>query len=249
MRLTEHVYLVAGGPFGGFGLTSAPDCHVYLIDGGSEKVLIDSGLGIHEGVEQLADNIAGHGFDPSEIDVIAMTHYHADHAGGAARLQGELGARLAIHHEAVGPLEAADEEATGLSAAREAGVFPEDATLRPCSVELRLEEGDEIPVGEGSLKFVPTPGHSMGHGSFLLTGLGDPALFSGDALFWAGRILLQAVPDCDLQDSIASVRRLASAQFQGFFPGHGALTVKGGRIHAEMAKGEIEALGVPKSIL
>ena len=44
MRLTPDVCLVGGGMFG-FGLTSPGDCHVYLLDGGDELVLIDAGIG------------------------------------------------------------------------------------------------------------------------------------------------------------------------------------------------------------
>lgn len=249
MKLTEHIYLVGGGPFTGFGVTSGADCHVYLIDGGEKLVLIDSGLGLDDGFNQLVSNIRDHGFDPQDIDVVALTHYHADHAGGAARAQTEFGADLAIHHEAASSLEKADEDATGLRAAREAGVFPESAHMMPCRVKLGLEDGDEVSVGPGRLRFVSTPGHCKGHGSFLLDGLGEPALFTGDALFWAGRILLQAVPDCDLQASLESLRRLASLGFQGFYPGHGAIAVSGGSVHAEMAMSKIESLSVPGSII
>ncbi len=249
MKLTEHIYLVGGGPFTGFGITSGADCHVYLIDGGDELVLIDSGLGLDDGFEQLVANIANHGFDPERIDVVALTHYHADHAGGASKAQTEFGADLAIHHDAASSLENADEDATGLRAARDAGVFPDEAHLSPCTVQFGLEDGDEVSVGRGRLRFVSTPGHCRGHGSFLLTGLGEPALFTGDALFWAGRILLQAVADCDLQASLESLRRLASLEFEGFYPGHGAIAVSGGSVHAGMAKSEVESLRVPGSII
>jgi hydroxyacylglutathione hydrolase len=249
MQLTDHIYLVGGGPFTGFGLTSGPDCHIYLIDGGDELALVDSGLGVGGDFERLVENITDHGFDPGDIATVALTHYHGDHAGGAARAQREFEATLAIHADAADPLEAADESATGLEAARAAGVFPAGARLEECSVGMRLEDGDEITVGELTLRFIATPGHARGHGSYLLEGTQTAGLFTGDALFWAGRILLQAVPDCDLQDSIESLRRLASLEFEGFFPGHGALSVEGGQVHAAMAKAEIDALGVPRNIV
>ena len=249
MKLTESVYLVGGGPFSGFGLTSQSDCHVYLIDGETELVLVDCGLGNPAGFDELAANIDALGFDPQNVTTVALTHFHGDHAGGAARARRLFGAEIAIAAEAAPFLEAGDEEATGLRAARDAGVFPEDAVLEPCEVDRPLRESDTIPVGPGVLHFIPTPGHALGHGSFLLTGLGRPALFAGDALFWAGRILLQAVPDCDLQASIASVERLATLEFDAFLPGHGAVTVAGGSLHTALAKGAIDRLEVPKSIL
>lgn len=250
MRLTEHVHLVGGGPFSGFGLTSAADSHVYLVDGGDGLALVDVGLGMADGFDELVANIRGAGFDPEDVAQVVITHYHADHAAGAARVRDSLGASVAIGGEAADSVEAGDEDTTGLTAARAAGVFPAEARFPPCPVARRLRDGDVVRVGEATLTFVATPGHCRGHGSYLLGGEGvRPALFAGDALFWAGRILLQAVPDCHLQESIESVRRLAGLAFEAFLPGHGAVTVAGGRMHAEMALAEIERLGVPKPIL
>lgn len=249
MQLTDHIYLVGGGPFTGFGLTSGPDCHVYLIDGGDELALVDCGLGLSDDFERMGQNISKLGFDPTDIATVALTHYHGDHAGGAARSQKDFGAKLAIGADAAPALETADEVTTGVQAAREAGIFPAEAGLEECTVDTRLSDGDVIEVGGLSLSFVSTPGHAQGHGSYLLNGEGEQALFTGDSLFWAGRILLQAVPDCDLQESLESLRRMAALEFSGFFPGHGALAIDGGDIHAAMAKAEIDKLGVPKSLL
>ena len=116
-------------------------------------------------------------------------------------------------------------------------------------MDRRLTDGDVIEVGELSLRFVPTPGHARGHGSYLLSGEEGNALFTGDSLFWAGKILLQAVEDCDLQESLESLQRMAALDFEGFFPGHGALAVEGGHVHAAMAQAEIEKLGVPKNLV
>ena len=249
MQLTDHIYLVGGGPFTGFGLTSGADCHVYLVDGGDELALVDCGLGLADDFERMGQNISKLGFDPLDISTVALTHYHGDHAGGAARAQRDFRAKLAIGADASSALESADEATTGMQAARQAGIFPAEAILEECTVDLKLSDGDVIEVGELSLRFVPTPGHARGHGSYLLSGTGEKALFTGDSLFWAGKILLQAVPDCDLQESIESLQRMAALEFSGFFPGHGALAIEGGHVHADMAKAEIDKLGIPKSLV
>jgi glyoxylase-like metal-dependent hydrolase (beta-lactamase superfamily II) len=249
MKINDRVYLVGGGPFSGFGLTPDADSHVYLIDGGTELALVDCGLGLDTGFAALLGNIRDAGFDPEEIATAFITHYHGDHAGAAGRIRTELGARLAVSADAASALENGDEEATGFAAAREAGIFPPDARLRPTTVDERLIDGDELAVGEVTVRFVATPGHCAGHGSYLLSGAGPTALFAGDAVFWAGRILLQSVPDCDLQLSNASVRKLADLEFEAFLPGHGAITVAGGKIHPQMAAAEIGNLAVPKGIL
>lgn len=250
MRLSEHIYLVGGGPVTGFGLTPGSDSHVYLIDAGGRLLLVDAGLGTSDGFEGLTANISAHGFDPEDVEVVALTHYHGDHAGGAATARSELGSAIAIGASAADALESGDEEATGMRAAREAGIFGEDDVMSSCVVDMRLEDDEVIPAGEGILRYVATPGHCSGHGAYLLSGLGEPpALFSGDSVFWAGRILLQAVPDCDLQDSIESIRRLDRLEFEAFLPGHGAIAMSGGKAHVAMAITEIESLGVPKSLL
>lgn len=213
MKLTDNVHLVGGGPFSGFGLTSAPDSHVYLVDGGSEIALIDCGLGLSDSFTELEANIAAAGFDPRDISTVFVTHHHADHAGGVHLAGERLGARIAISADSAHVIEAADEKASGLAAARDAGVFPSEAKLTPTLVDDRLADGDELDVGDTRIRFIATPGHCAGHGAYLLTGVGHDALFAGDAVFWAGRILLQAVPDCDLQASHESISRLAALDF------------------------------------
>ena len=106
-----------------------------------------------------------------------------------------------------------------------------------------------MKVGDATIRFLAAPGHCTGHGAYSLTGVGHDALFAGDAVFWAGRILLQAVPDCDLQASLETVRRLATLKFEAFFPGHGAITIRGGSVHPGTAKAEIDKLAIPKAIL
>jgi hydroxyacylglutathione hydrolase len=53
MRLTPEVHLVGSGD-SGFGLTDPFDCHVYLLDGGSEAALVDAGIGT--GVDEILAN-------------------------------------------------------------------------------------------------------------------------------------------------------------------------------------------------
>jgi glyoxylase-like metal-dependent hydrolase (beta-lactamase superfamily II) len=249
MQLTQNIYLVGGGPFSGFGLTPDADSHVYLVDGGTELALIDCGLGLDAGFAALTANIRAAGFEPDDVSRAFITHYHGDHAGGALRVKQEYGARLAVSAHGAAALESGDEETTGFAAARAAGIFPEESGLSPTPIDDPLDDGDELTVGSATIRFVATPGHCGGHGSYVLTDPGPSALFAGDAVFWAGRILLQAVPDCDLAESNASVQRLAALEFDAFLPGHGAITVAGGSIHPQMAAAEIDNLAVPKGIL
>ncbi len=62
MKLTESVYLVGGAAY---GLSPAGDCNVYLIDGGKELALVDTGSG--HGVKKILENVRIDGFDPSNL--------------------------------------------------------------------------------------------------------------------------------------------------------------------------------------
>lgn len=245
MRLTPDVALVGGGPVTGFGLSGDFDAHVYLIDGGDQAALVDCGMGTERSMERILANIAADGVDPGRVTRILLTHYHTDHAGGAARFRQRLHAETAISSAAATALASADHAATQFAAGQAAGLFPPGYAYDACPVDLPLVDGDVVEVGRLSVRFIATPGHCAGHGAFLVTGGTATYLFSGDALFARGRILLQAIPDCDLQASAASIRRLAAEPFEALLPGHGSLALTGGRDHAGLAVAQLDALTVP----
>ena len=108
MRLRPDLYLVGGG-HAGFDLSAPLDCHVYLLDGGDELALVDAGLGIDGGVDDILANVEaelsfdgttpdpvgrlvepdeGYGYD-AEPDSVA---YDAGAAGGGASAE-----ELAMH--------------------------------------------------------------------------------------------------------------------------------------------------------
>jgi glyoxylase-like metal-dependent hydrolase (beta-lactamase superfamily II) len=248
VRLLKDVYLVGGGSFGGFGLTTGPDSHIYLVDTGSSLALIDCGFGAS--FDEVIGTVRADGLDPARIQHLFITHYHADHAGGAARYREKLGLKVAIAKEAQSALEAGDEDATAYAAAQRAGLYPTDIRLAPCPVDDPLDPANPSQtVGRLTITYVSTPGHCAGHGSYLVTGGERPLLFAGDSVFWAGQLLLQAIPDCDLGQSFSSVLRQEALDFDAFLPGHGAITLKGGRQHVEAAAKTIRNLGVPRNIV
>ena len=82
MKLTDDIHVVGGGRFG-FGLSGVLDCHVYLLNGGTELALVDPGFGAPGDFDTILENIRQDGLDPKNIHKIILTHYHADHVGGA----------------------------------------------------------------------------------------------------------------------------------------------------------------------
>lgn len=249
MRLTDDVVLVGGGALTGFGVSSDFDAHCYLLDGGQEFALVDCGMGTPEGMERLLANVEAAGIDAHRVDRLFLTHYHTDHAGGASRYHDRLGLSVAVSSEAAPALERPDHDATGFRAAQAAGIFPADYAYEPCPVDDRLRDGDERRVGRLRLRFLATPGHCAGHGSYLVTGGRSTYLLAGDAVFAWGKLFLQAIPDCDLGASLASVRRLAELEFDALLPGHGAVSLRAGKAHVEMAQAAIDRLSVPPNIV
>jgi glyoxylase-like metal-dependent hydrolase (beta-lactamase superfamily II) len=245
MRLTPDVALVGGGALTGFGVSSDFDSHVYLLDGGGEAALVDCGMGTPAGVAAVERAIAAAGLDAASVQRLFLTHYHTDHAGGTRAFRDRLGLRVAIGSPAAAALETADHEATQFGPAQRSGMFPAGYDYHACPVDDRLADGDDIAVGRLTVRYVATPGHAAGHGSYLVTGGERTYLLTGDALFAGGRILLQAIPDCDLAASLASVRRLAALEFDALLPGHGAMALSGGGAHTAAAMAAIDRLAVP----
>jgi glyoxylase-like metal-dependent hydrolase (beta-lactamase superfamily II) len=90
---------LVGGGNAGFNLSAPLDCHVYLLDGGDDLVLVDSGSGIEGTVDAILANIERDGVEPARFSRLLLTHYHADHAGAAAEFAARLG--LAVQGSAI----------------------------------------------------------------------------------------------------------------------------------------------------
>jgi glyoxylase-like metal-dependent hydrolase (beta-lactamase superfamily II) len=58
--------------------------NAYLINTGSRLVLVDSGAGTLLGPADghVVANLKASGYDPSQVDVVLITHMHGDHIGG-----------------------------------------------------------------------------------------------------------------------------------------------------------------------
>ena len=249
MRLTPDLAIVGGGSFTGFGLSADFDAHVYLLDGGDECALVDCGMGTATGVERVLERIASVGVEPARITRLLLTHYHTDHAGGAAVYRERLGLRVSIDAGVKAALEGPDHLATQFGPAQAAGIFPADYRYPGCAVDDPLRDDDIRTVGRLSVRFIATPGHCAGHGSYLVSGGERTYLLAGDAVFALGRLFLQGIPDCDLAASMASVRRLAALEFDALLPGHGAVALTDGHAHVDAAVAVLDRLGIPQNIV
>jgi glyoxylase-like metal-dependent hydrolase (beta-lactamase superfamily II) len=246
VKLTDDVYLVGGGDYG-FNLTHRLDCHTYLIDGGDELALVDAGFG--PGTEEILALVRADGFDPERISRILITHYHADHAGGSAAMKRSTGASLCAGVEAAPTIRVADADQIGLNWAKSFGFYPADYEWEPAEVDEEFTDGTRFRVGELEVEAIATPGHCNGHYCLRLVGRDRTYMFSSDCVFWGGAIILQNVPDANVQEYAASCNRLAELDFDALLPGHHLISLRNGRRHAEAAAREFNRIGLPRDLL
>jgi glyoxylase-like metal-dependent hydrolase (beta-lactamase superfamily II) len=142
----------------------------YVLRSPEGTVLVDTGVGpqaMGAGGKLLVE-LERAGVHPEGVDTVFLTHLHGDHLGWSVKPDGEP-----VFPEARYVTQAAEWEISAPYLGRAV------ASLDDLGV-LELLDGEE-PVGE-ELTAIPTPGHSPGHSSLLVSSGGEQALVSGDAI-------------------------------------------------------------------
>lgn len=246
MQLTASIHLVGSGSMG-FDLTDPLDCHVYLLDAGSEAALVDAGCG--PGVEAILDNVQAAGVPLERIRFLLLTHAHTDHAGGAARMKERLPhLEVVASPQAAQWVRTADETAISLDMGKKAGFYPPEYRFMPCPVDREVREGDHVCVGHIDLTVVETPGHCDGHICFTGTVDDRTVLFGGDLIFFGGQVSLQNIWDCRIPEYGNSMRKLKGAGIDTLLPGHLSISLKDGQRHVDTANDLFERVYVPRAI-
>ena len=141
----DNLYYVGAGWVGAWLVTTADG--LILIDALDRQAHVDHLL---EGVRRI-------GFDPRNIKYVVVTHADADHYGGAARIQREFGARVAMS------------EADWLMVEAPAGDGEPSGRPEAPRRDLVLLDGEKLTLGTTTLRFWSTPGHTPGAMSVDLT--------------------------------------------------------------------------------
>ena len=168
----SELYLHRGSPL---KWISCPCLAFVLRHPAAGVVLVDTGLG--SGFDR---HLRARGIDPADVRTVLMTHLHVDHTGGMRRLEN---ARFWISGRewkaARGPLAAAK----GFIGHH---LPPED--------RVELVEGEEDVIGDGSVRLLPTPGHTPGHMSVLVRTPSGEVLLAGDAAYTLRNVREQSLP-------------------------------------------------------
>jgi len=195
--------------------------NVYLIDGGSEFLLID--IGYLDTVPEIVDLIRQMDYNLSTCKMLIATHADADHIQGIARAKELLKAKVAAHPLSVEPLESGDKIMTYASIKAQ-GI---DIPMPPCKVDLLLKEGDTIAVGGQKLEVWHTPGHTAGQLSFKMGNL----LFCGDNIYKDSCVgVIDAHHGSNIPDFISSLKRIHEDTADFLLPSHGPVFRRDNRI-------------------
>jgi glyoxylase-like metal-dependent hydrolase (beta-lactamase superfamily II) len=211
--------------------------HAYVIRR-DHVTMVDCGHVREESQEVLRRGLQEIGLRPSDVDQIVLTHSHFDHCGGLIGSQPTFSCRTIGYQGMQGVGERLQQHAHDARHYPERLVrrFPEfDALLRPnpvlaalrhyftlegtLRVDREVSDGESIDIGSGeTLRVIATPGHGIDH--MCLYHEPSAILFGGDIILNHG----PAIPSLkaqDIDDSLASLRRLQELDVNQILSGHG----------------------------
>ncbi len=156
----------------------------FLVRSEGRTILVDTGMGARPADApetpwgDLLDNLEVGGVDPADIDTVFMTHLHLDHVGW--NLLSQDGKYRPTFPRARYWASKGDWDYFSRPSALEA-----NPSTRKCVLPLEelgvleLFDGEQALTGE--LTTLPTPGHTPGHMSVLISSQGEKGLILGDA--------------------------------------------------------------------
>ncbi|CAN5156478.1 MBL fold metallo-hydrolase [soil metagenome] len=188
--------------------------NVYLIDGGREFVLLD--IGMEETLDEVIDLIRRMDFPLNKCKHIIATHADADHVQALAKAKDRLKTKTAAHPYAIKTL--ADGDVVQTFARISAQNI--DIPMPPMKIDVKLNEGDVVTVGDLKLEVWYTPGHTPGQLSFKLGNL----LFSGDNIYADACVgVIDAHHGSNIPHFIESLQRILKDDAEFLLPSHGPM--------------------------
>ena len=174
----------------------------FIVHDGGEALVIDPVVSANRVISLLENHSL-------VLKGILLTHGHFDHIFRADELREATGAPLYVHKDDAEMLTDSAKNAYRLFTGR-------DFAIREADV--LLDEGDTIPLGDGKLTVIHTPGHTRGSVCY---DAGD-ALYTGDTIFASsfGRYDLYGGDFAALKSSISRLCTLAETEDRVIYPGH-----------------------------
>ncbi|MFE0799358.1 MBL fold metallo-hydrolase [Streptomyces sp. NPDC058812] len=197
------------------------DSHSFAFVVNGLRVLVDTGIGNgkeranpawHNLRTDFLERLTAAGFPPDSVDLVILTHLHADHVGWNTRqVNGEWAPTFPNARYLTSRAEREFWATYDMEEAREQmfrdSVIPVEQAGLLSTVDVP-HKGAEIAPG---LRLVPTPGHTPGHVAVELTSQGETALISGDCVHHPVQLahpVIGACVDIDPRQSEATRRKL-----------------------------------------
>jgi metallo-beta-lactamase class B len=162
----------------------------YILKTSDGLIMIDTLYG--EFSQKTIDAMKQVGLNPKEIRYVIVTHGHSDHYGGAKLVQGISDARVALT-EADWTLMEHSSRGDG------------DAIVHRGARDIVIKDGDTLTLGDTTLKFYITPGHTPGVASMEFPVYDQGQIYK--AFLFGGHNVTSNAPEA-FEMFIASVKRL-----------------------------------------
>lgn len=228
MQIEPWLYLIGSDQF---GLSDPRDSNIYLLDAGSELVLVDAGRLV--GLEAMLGHIQAAGFSPDRIRTILLTHRHGGHSEACAYYKEHWGPKIIAHENSVPFLTTGESEE--MQFLRGLGNYDPSYRFPVFAPDVVLRGGEDLTIGNLHVQALHVAGHTDDSVCYLVETAGLRALFTGDTVFFDGLVGLVNLPGCSIDAYRANIPKLANLSVDMLLPAHGVFVVRGGQSHVDAA--------------
>jgi glyoxylase-like metal-dependent hydrolase (beta-lactamase superfamily II) len=247
-------------------LAGLPSVNCYVISGTTGTVLVDPGWSSPRTDAALREGLARLALEPADIARILTTHHHWDHYTQAITWRRTYGIPVYLGRGDAPSITAwrtldgafprqVDllQQAGAPEVAREVAALPVDLHEQAMDFEMPsgwIDDGDELDLGDVTVRSLATPGHTRGHVCFEV--VEEQLLLTGDHVLprITPSIAYEREPDRhSLVNYLGSLRLVADLPGHRMLPAHGSVEGSAAARATELVQHHDERLAVILDLL